>query len=127
MISGKVVDIVDNSAIWNASVFISDAQGKIIASAQGSTTDFDGNYQFTPTIQGGFLTASCSGYKTKTVPFNALSGTQNFALIAGVDLPEVVIIDTPITWWDKNKYYAIAGITLAAVVGAILYNNKNEK
>jgi hypothetical protein len=129
MITGKVVDLADNSAIWNASVFISDAQGKITATAQGTTTDFDGNYKFTPTIQGGFLTASCTGYTKKTVPFNALSGTMNFALQSGVDLPVVEIIDTRITWWDKNKYYAIAGLTLAGVLGAILYNknNKNRK
>jgi len=127
MITGRVYDATTNEPIWNASVFISDAAGRITASANGTTSNFDGLYSFTaPT--GSYITCSHVSYKTKTLPLAGLTASVNFPLQPGAtELPEVEIIDTPIKWWDKNKYPAIIGITIAMAVAAALYNNKNKR
>lgn len=121
---GKVFDAQTNEPIWNASVFVSDSAGKITASASGTTTWFDGTYKFSP-APGSFLTSSCVGYASKTMPLNEFTPVIHFPLSkVATELPEVEIIDTPLKP-KKIINYVVVGFALA--LGAYLLNSLTHK
>lgn len=131
MITGRVYDSKTNEGIWNANIFLSDASGKITAQAIGTTSWFDGSYSLdTKGVSSGYITCSIQGYARRTFPLNSFTGQQHFAMTqTAVDLPPVEIIDTPITWIDKNKYLLLGGITFLSALAAWYHNrhNKNRK
>jgi len=128
-IQGKVVDKNTGKGIYNAHVVFSDASGNHGSPLMGTTTDFDGYYQF-ETLGGQFLTASFVGYKkiTKQIDFSNFQSGGNYSQVinfsldtSGFNLPEVIITPQTRDWFKRNKALVYSTIAIGLLGGIALY------
>ncbi|MFK5855766.1 MAG: carboxypeptidase-like regulatory domain-containing protein [Bacteroidota bacterium] len=128
-VQGKVVDQNTGKGIYNAHVIFTDASGNQGSPLIGTTTNFDGYYQF-GTLGGQFLTASFMGYKkqTKQIDFSNFQSGSNYSQVinfslerSGFILPEVIITPQTRDWFNRNKALIYSTIAIGLLGGIALY------
>lgn len=108
--TGTIKDAITGEPLPNANIFESDATGKYIAGAKGTTTNENGIYNFSPV--SSHITASYTGYKRHTQPSAEIVSFQ--LQPATNTLPEVVITAKRIISKQKYLWYAAAGLVIIA-------------
>jgi hypothetical protein len=133
-VKGKVIDNSNNEPMFNANVYVSDKNGKVLSGSpsHGSATDFDGKFKLSgvPT-DGVYVTASSVGFGKKTEFLNPSAQIRsmnlNFRLSPTTEqLPEFTVVaekDEPtqiLAREDKKRNwtpYIIGGVSLLVLIG----------
>ncbi len=110
-VTGIIMDGEYNQPLPGASVFV---KGTKI----GSTTDFDGKFEFTTTEKSGILLISFLGFETKSVPFTATSKSVNLGNIVlnpdANQLTEIVLVGKGVVDLATGRKTPIAVSTIKA-------------
>ncbi len=110
-VSGKITDAMDGSPLIGATIYITELN-------TGTITDFDGNYSFSFKDGTYTMKASFAGYTGQTVEIT-VSGdqslTQDFVLVSGVGLDEVVITASSTFRSQKQAPLSISSLRMKQI------------
>lgn len=110
-ISGIIIDVENNEPLPGANVFVKGTQ-------VGTTTDFDGKFEFTSSEKSGTLLVSFLGFETKSISFKSTAGSIDLGKIMltpdANQLSEVVVIGKGIIDLAADRKTPIAVSTIKA-------------
>jgi len=110
-ITGIIMDGEYNEPLPGANVVIKGTQ-------VGTTTDFDGKFEFTTTEKSGTILVSFLGFETKSIAFNATSNTVDLGKVQlaadASQLTEVVVVGKGVIDLASDRKTPIAVSTIKA-------------
>jgi hypothetical protein len=113
----KVINKTTGQGIYDVQIYDSDANGIITEIPRGTISDFDGFFNFIP--NANYITFRHLSFKMLTISKSTYNSMQNIQLEqSSTLLPEVVIE-------GERIKKAVAGISILAILGIILYNIKS--